>query len=91
LNQKIKKQIAEDKYMIIFAGNLSYSVTDIDLKDIFSEFGQVSKIQLFVDNFMRQCTGYGVVEMPNNTEAEMAISALDGSSFCGREIKLHQY
>ena len=76
--------------MNLYVGNLPYSVTEADLKDAFSEFGEVSSVTLVSDKFSGQSKGFGFVEMPNNSEADAAIKALNESSFKGRNIKVNQ-
>ena len=76
--------------MNIYVGNLPYSVTEDDLKEAFAEFGEVSSASLISDKFSGQSKGFGFVEMPNNSEADAAIKALNESSFQGRNIKVNQ-
>ena len=76
--------------MNIYVGNLPYSVTEGDLKQAFSEFGVVNSVTLVSDKFSGQSKGFGFVEMPNNSEADAAIKALNESSFKGRNIKVNQ-
>lgn len=76
--------------MNIYVGNLSYSVTESDLKEAFSGFGEVASVSLVSDKFTGQSKGFGFVEMPRNSEADTAIKALNESSFKGRNIKVNQ-
>ena len=76
--------------MNIYVGNLSYSVTESDLKEAFSEFGEVSSVNLISDKFSGESKGFGFIEMPNNSEADAAIKALNDSSLKGRNIKVNQ-
>jgi RNA recognition motif-containing protein len=76
--------------MNIYVGNLPYSVTENDLKEAFAEFGEISSVSLISDKFSGQSKGFGFVEMPNNSEADAAIKALNESSFQGRNIKVNQ-
>ena len=76
--------------MNIYVGNLPYSVTESDLKEAFSEFGEVPSVRLVSDKFSGQSKGFGFVEMPNDSEADAAIKALNESSFKGRNIKVNQ-
>ena len=76
--------------MNIYVGNLHYSVTEDDLKDVFSEFGEVSSVNIIKDKFSGQSKGFGFVEVPNNSEADKAIKALNGSELKGRSIKVNQ-
>lgn len=76
--------------MNIYVGNLPYSVTDNDLKEAFSAFGEVSSVSLVTDKFSGQSKGFGFVEMPSNSEADAAIKALNEKPFKGRNIKVNQ-
>lgn len=76
--------------MEIYVGSLAYSVTESDLKEAFTEFGEVSSVRLVSDKFSGKSKGFGFVEMPNSSEAEAAIAALNESSFKGRDIKVNQ-
>jgi RNA recognition motif-containing protein len=76
--------------MKLYVGNLAYSVTDSDLKETFTEFGEVSEVTLITDRSTGQSKGFGFVEMPNNAEADAAIKALNETSLKGRNIKVNQ-
>ncbi|MEC4684891.1 MAG: RNA-binding protein [Nitrospirota bacterium] len=76
--------------MNIYVGNLPYDVTEDELKALFSEFGEVSTVNIITDKFSGQSKGFGFVEMPNDSEADEAIKALDGRELKGRNIKVNQ-
>ncbi len=76
--------------MNIYVGNLPYSVTDADLKEVFSAFGEVSSSAVISDRFSGQSKGFGFVEMPNNSEADEAIKSLNDTNLKGRNIKVNQ-
>lgn len=76
--------------MNIYVGNLPYGIDEDELRDIFSRFGEVSKVNLIMDKFSGQSKGFGFVEMPNNSEADEAIKALNESALKGRNIKVNQ-
>jgi len=76
--------------MNMYVGNLAYGVTEEDLKNAFSEFGEVSSVKIITDKFSGQSKGFGFVEMPNNSEADQAIKALNGKVMSGRSIKVNQ-
>ncbi len=76
--------------MNIYVGNLAYTVTEDDLKEAFSEFGEISSVRLVTDKFSGKSKGFGFIEMPDNSEAEAAMGALNESSFKGRDIKVNQ-
>jgi len=76
--------------MNIYVGNLAYSVTEDDLRNAFGEFGAVTSASLIMDKFSGQSKGFGLVEMPNNSEAESAIKALNETELGGRRMKVNQ-
>jgi len=78
------------KVMNIYVGNLPYSVTEDDLRAAFADFGEVTSANVIMDRMSGQSKGFGFVEMPNNSEAEEAINALNESAFNGRNIKVNQ-
>ena len=76
--------------MNIYIGNLPYTITEDELKESFSSFGEVSSVNIITDRFSGQSKGFGFVEMPEDTEAEAAIKALDGQEIKGRNLKVNQ-
>ncbi len=76
--------------MNIYVGNLPYSVTEDDLRNMFGEFGEVSSVNIINDQYTGQSKGFGFVEMSNQQEAEEAISNLNDSSVQGRNVKVSQ-
>ena len=76
--------------MNIYVGNLPYDVTDADLREIFSHYGEISQVNLITDKFSGQSKGFGFVEMENNSEADAAIKGLNESNLKGRNIKVNQ-
>lgn len=76
--------------MNIYVGNLAYSVTQDDLRDAFSPYGEISSVNLITDKFTGDSKGFGFVEMPNNSEADAAIKALNETPLKGRNLKVNQ-
>ena len=76
--------------MNIYVGNLAYSVTEDELREAFAAFGEISSVSLITDKFSGQSKGFGFVEMPNNSEADAAIKALNETALKGRNIKVNQ-
>ncbi len=76
--------------MNLYVGNLAYNVTEEDLQTMFSEFGEVVSVNIIKDKYSGQSKGFGFVDMPNNSEADKAIKALNGTEFMGRRIKVNQ-
>ncbi len=76
--------------MNIYVGNLPYNVTEDELKELFSQFGEVATVNLIKDRFSGQSKGFGFIDMPSNAEADQAIKALNHSQLKGRDIKVNQ-
>ncbi len=76
--------------MNMYVGNLSYNVTENDLNDLFSKFGNVESVNIITDRFSGRSKGFGFVEMPDNSEADKAIKALNGTELKDQKIKISQ-
>ena len=76
--------------MNIYVGNLPFSITDADLRETFSRFGEVSQVNLISDKFTGESKGFGFVEMSNNSQADAAIKGLNGTDLKGRNITVNQ-
>ena len=76
--------------MRIYVGNLAYSVTDEDLREVFGEYGDLASAEVIKDKFSGQSKGFGFVDMPNNSEADAAIKALNDTPLKGRQMRVNQ-
>lgn len=76
--------------MRIYVGNLKYSVSDDNLREMFSEFGEVASADVIKDKFSGQSKGFGFVDMPNQSEAEDAIQALNETMQDGRKLTVNE-
>ena len=76
--------------MNIFVGNISRTVTDDDLYMAFKAHGQVASSTIVRDKFTREPRGFGFVEMPTKTEAQTAITALNGTDLQGQALKVNE-
>ena len=76
--------------MNIYVGNLAYSVTDSELRELFSTYGEISTVNLITDKFSGQSKGFGFVEMDDNSQADAAIKGLNDTDLKGRNIKVNQ-
>jgi RNA recognition motif-containing protein len=76
--------------MNIYVGNLAYGVTQDELREAFGAYGKVESANLIADKFTGESKGFGFVDMPNNSEADAAIKALNETSWKGRNIKVNQ-
>ncbi|MEM7554869.1 MAG: RNA-binding protein [Cyanobacteria bacterium P01_A01_bin.84] len=76
--------------MSIYVGNLSYSVTQEDLSQVFAEYGGVKRVQLPLDRETGRSRGFGFVEMDSEDAESAAIEALDGAEWMGRSMKVNK-
>ncbi len=76
--------------MNIYVGNLSYSVSETDLREAFAAYGQVATASIIKDKFSGESRGFGFVEMPTKEEAEKAIAALNGKDLKGRTMTVNE-
>ena len=74
--------------MNIFVGNLSYDVTEDELREEFSSFGEVTSITIMKDKYTGQSRGFGFVEMPVLSEGQAAIIGLNGKTIQNRQINV---
>ncbi len=76
--------------MNLFVGNLDWTVTHEELRDLFARFGQVSSTVVIRDRETGRSRGFGFVEMPDVSEAQAATRALDGTHLKGRPINVNE-
>ena len=76
--------------MNIYVGNLSYSIDEEKLKNLFSPYGTVDTANIITDKYSGQSRGFGFVEMPKDDEAEKAIQALNQTLVDGRNLKVNR-
>ena len=76
--------------MNIYIGNLPYSISEDDLRDLFASHGEVSSANIIVDRDSGRSKGFGFVEMPDKAQAESAINALNESDVQGRNVRVNE-
>lgn len=72
----------------IYVGNINYQATEEDLKNVFSEYGEVTSVKIINDRETGRSKGFGFVEMESG--AEKAIEELDGQEFQGRRLRVNE-
>jgi len=73
----------------IYVGNLPFSTTDDDLRDLFARHGEVSSASVVMDRESGRSRGFGFVEM-ETASAEVAIAALNGRDMGGRSLRVNE-
>jgi len=74
----------------IYVGNLSFQTSEQDLEATFSAYGQVERAQLVKDRETGKSRGFGFVEMADDSSADRAIEALNGSQLDGRNLTVNE-
>ena len=86
----IRSTIKKEFLMNLYMGNLANKVTEEDLQEIFGNYGEVSSAKVIKDKSSNLSRGFGFVEMPNNSEADAAIKALNGEDLKGKSLKISE-
>ena len=72
----------------LFVGSLSFEMTDLDLEDLFKQYGEVLSARVITDRDTGRSRGFGFVEMNSDNSAQSAIDALNGTEVKGRAINV---
>lgn len=73
----------------IYVGNLPFSASEDQLRELFGQFGKVQSVKLVSDRETGRPRGFGFVEM-DGAEADSAIAALNGQQFGGRSLRINE-
>ena len=76
--------------MNIYVGNLPFNMTEAEFRETFEAYGEVTSANLIMDRETGRPRGFGFVEMSNDTEAQEAINALNGTDIGGRELRVNE-
>jgi RNA recognition motif-containing protein len=76
--------------MNLYVGNLSWTMTEDDLRNLFEQYGTVTSIKIVKDRETGRSKGFGFVEMENDTEAQNALSSLYDKEILGRKIVINE-
>ena len=80
----------EDLCVNIFVGNLAFSTTDHDLRQLFEPYGAVDEVNIITDRDTGRSRGFGFVEMPETAAAKAAIQGLQGKELAGRALNVNE-
>ncbi|HZE84786.1 MAG TPA: RNA-binding protein [Puia sp.] len=76
--------------MKLFVAGLTYDFDDVDLKEMFELYGEVSSAKVIMDRETGKSRGFGFVDMTNDNEAREAIETLDGANLKGKKMSVKQ-
>jgi RNA recognition motif-containing protein len=74
--------------MTLYVANIGYHTTEASLKDIFSQYGEVSSAKIILDRQTGKSRGFGFVEMGSDDEATKAIQGLNNKEIDGRALSV---
>ena len=74
----------------IYVGNLSYNTHEEGLRQLFQSYGEVASVKIITDRDSGSSKGFGFVEMSSDSEAQAAISGMNGRDVDGRQIKVNE-
>lgn len=76
--------------MNIYVGNLAHAVTEEELREAFTAFGEVASVTLIKDKFTGESRGFAFVEMPAKAQATTAMREMDGKELQGRNLIVNE-
>lgn len=76
--------------MKLYVGNLSYEVSEAELREMFAKFGTVGSASIITDKYSGQSKGFGFIEMDSQAEAQEAMEALNGKEVKGRTVIVNE-
>jgi RNA recognition motif-containing protein len=76
--------------MKLYVGNLSFQITERDLRELFAQHGTVTDAVLMMDRETNRPRGFGFVTMSSSEEGQRAIDALNGQNHDGRDLTVNE-
>lgn len=76
--------------MNIYVGNLAFTATEDDVRQLFEQYGTVDKVNLITDRETGRARGFGFVEMADSRMAQSAIQGLNGKDLKGRALTVNE-
>jgi cold-inducible RNA-binding protein len=74
----------------IFVGNLSFGATEDAVRSLFEQYGAVERVSIVTDRDTGRAKGFGFVEMSSDSDAERAITSLNGTELDGRNMTINE-
>jgi RNA recognition motif-containing protein len=79
-----------DACVNLFVGNLAFTTTEQDLRQLFEPYGRVATVRIVTDRETGRARGFGFVEMPDSQAAQSAMDVLNGMSLAGRALTVNE-
>ena len=74
----------------LFVGNIEWGVSEDDLQELFSQYGEIEELVVVKDKFSGRPKGFGFVTYANDKDADDAVSKLDGHELNGRKLNVNE-
>ncbi|MBC7421463.1 MAG: RNA-binding protein [Bdellovibrio sp.] len=74
----------------LYVGNLAFSVTDDELQQAFTSFGNVLSARVVMDRMTGRSKGFGFVEIEDDSQADQAVAKMDGQTIGGRPVRVSE-
>ena len=74
----------------LYVGNLSFNTTELELREVFSQYGTVAETKMVMDRETGRPRGFAFVEMGSDAEAKQAIDQLNGRELGGRALTVNE-
>ncbi|MEJ0029298.1 MAG: RNA-binding protein [Bacteroidota bacterium] len=76
--------------MNIYVANIPWKASEDQLKQLFSEYGEVHTAKIIMDKVTQRSRGFGFIEMPDESSARNAINGLNGADFLGKNLVVNE-
>jgi len=76
--------------MNIYIGNLPYSISEDELRELFAAHGEVSSANIIMDRDSGRSKGFGFIEMPDKAQGEAAVNAINQTDVQGRSVRVNE-
>ena len=74
----------------LYVGNLNYATTEDQLQELFAQYGTVVSVNIINDKYSGRSKGFGFVELEEDDAATAAMTALNGTNFDGRDLRVNE-
>ncbi len=74
----------------MYVGNIAFDATEEDLRNLFSEYGEIESLKIIKDQFTERSRGFGFIEMADEKDARKAIATLNGKDFMGKTLIVNE-
>lgn len=90
VGSKFARNETTDMSTKLYVGNLVFSATEDDVRDLFGQVGEVEDVVLIDDKYTGKPRGFGFVTMANAEDAQAAVEKFEGYNFEGRDLKVNE-